>query len=160
MRLGICTGYQARMVKLWQDQGVQVKLSTKDVGTNEGAQAIIKEAQSLGKLGGIFHLAMVLRDSLFVNQTPSTFREVCKPKYHGAMFLDNLTRKKDIARYLHWFVAFSSVFSGHGNAGQSNYSFANSGMERICEKRVEDGLPGLAIQWGSIGDVGLIQVCT
>ncbi|KAK3730951.1 hypothetical protein QZH41_008841, partial [Actinostola sp. cb2023] len=156
-RRGICTGYQARMVKLWQDQGVQVKLSTKDVGTNEGAQAIIKEAQSLGKLGGIFHLAMELRDSLFVNQTPSTFREVCKPKYHGAMFLDNLTRKKDIARYLHWFVAFSSVFSGHGNAGQSNYSFANSGMERICEKRVEDGLPGLAIQWGSIGDVGLIQ---
>uniref|UniRef100_A0A834UD05 oleoyl-[acyl-carrier-protein] hydrolase n=1 Tax=Vespula pensylvanica TaxID=30213 RepID=A0A834UD05_VESPE len=33
---------------------------------------------------------------------------------------------------------------------------ANSIMERICEKRVEEGLPGLAIQWGAIGDVGLV----
>jgi fatty acid synthase len=59
---------------------------------------------------------------------------------------------------LHWFVVFSSVSSGRGNAGQANYGFANSGMERICEKRAEEGLPGLAIQWGAIGDVGLIQV--
>lgn len=29
-------------------------------------------------------------------------------------------------------------------------------MERICEKRQKEGLPGLAIQWGAIGDVGLI----
>lgn len=29
-------------------------------------------------------------------------------------------------------------------------------MERICEKRRYDGLPGLAIQWGAIGDVGVV----
>ena len=29
-------------------------------------------------------------------------------------------------------------------------------MERICEKRVAEGLPGLAVQWGAIGDVGLV----
>lgn len=29
-------------------------------------------------------------------------------------------------------------------------------MERICESRVQEGLPGLAIQWGAIGDVGLV----
>lgn len=29
-------------------------------------------------------------------------------------------------------------------------------MERICEKRVAEGLPALAIRWGAIGDVGLI----
>lgn len=29
-------------------------------------------------------------------------------------------------------------------------------MERICERRVADGLPGLAIQWGAISDVGLV----
>lgn len=33
---------------------------------------------------------------------------------------------------------------------------ANSIMERICEKRVSQGLPGLAIQWGAVGDVGLV----
>lgn len=155
---GIRTGYQARRVKVWREQGVQVKISTNDVGTEEGAQAIIKEAQELGRLGGVFHLAVVLRDSLFDNQTPSTFQEVCKPKYNGTIFLDKLTRQEDISKDLHWFVVFSSVSSGRGNAGQSNYGFANSSMERICEQRVDDGLPGLAIQWGAIGDVGLIQV--
>lgn len=51
------------------------------------------------------------------------------------------------------FVVFSSVSCGRGNAGQSNYGMSNSVMERICEKRRSDGLPGLAIQWGAIGDV-------
>lgn len=30
---------------------------------------------------------------------------------------------------------------------------ANSIMERICEVRRMQGLPGLAIQWGVVGDV-------
>lgn len=50
-------------------------------------------------------------------------------------------------------MVFSSVSCGRGNAGQSNYGMSNSVMERICEKRRSDGLPGLAIQWGAIGDV-------
>jgi fatty acid synthase len=32
----------------------------------------------------------------------------------------------------------------------------NSIMERICEARVRDGLPGLAVQCGAVGDVGLL----
>jgi fatty acid synthase len=34
---------------------------------------------------------------------------------------------------------------------------SNSVMERICEARVRDGLPGLAVQWGAVGDVGLLE---
>ena len=29
-------------------------------------------------------------------------------------------------------------------------------MERICERRKAEGLPALAVQWGAIGDVGLV----
>lgn len=29
-------------------------------------------------------------------------------------------------------------------------------MERICEDRVANGYPGVAIQWGAIGEVGLV----
>ena len=57
---------------------------------------------------------------------------------------------------LDYFVAFSSVSCGRGNAAQTNYGFANSTIERICEKRRADGLHGLAIQWGPIGDVGVL----
>uniref|UniRef100_A0A182Y5H6 Fatty acid synthase n=1 Tax=Anopheles stephensi TaxID=30069 RepID=A0A182Y5H6_ANOST len=45
---------------------------------------------------------------------------------------------------------------GRGNAGQSNYGMANSIMERIIEHRVAQGLPGKAIQWGAIGEVGIV----
>lgn len=65
-----------------------------------------------------------------------------------------MTRK--LCPDLGYFVAFSSVSCGRGNAGQSNYGYANSGMERVCEKRRFDGLPGLAVQWGAIGDVGVV----
>ncbi len=44
-----------------------------------------------------------------------------------------------------------------GHAGQSNYSYGNSICEKICENRKNDGLHGLAIQWGIIGDVGYVE---
>ncbi|CAG2170549.1 unnamed protein product, partial [Oppiella nova] len=46
---------------------------------------------------------------------------------------------------------------GKGNGGQSNYSFGNSLCERICEERRRDGLNGLAVQYGPIGDVGVLE---
>lgn len=54
--------------------------------------------------------------------------------------IPRVTRKK--CPDLDYFVVFSSVSCGRGNAGQSNYGFANSAMERICEQRHHDGLPG------------------
>ncbi|RZC42203.1 KR, adh short, Thioesterase and/or PP-binding domain containing protein [Asbolus verrucosus] len=55
-----------------------------------------------------------------------------------------------------YFVVFSSLSCGRGNPGQTNYGMANSIMERICERRKRDGFPALAIQWGAIGEVGLV----
>jgi len=57
---------------------------------------------------------------------------------------------------LEHFVVFSSVSCGRGNAGQANYGMANSVMERVIEYRNKDGLPGKAIQWGAVGEVGLV----
>ncbi|NXF89098.1 FAS synthase, partial [Eubucco bourcierii] len=153
-RSGIRTGYQAKCVREWKALGVQVLVSTSDIGTLEGTQRLIEEALKLGPVGGIFNLAVVLRDGMIENQTPELFSEVNKPKYSGTLHLDQVTRKK--CPDLDYFVVFSSVSCGRGNAGQSNYGFANSTMERICEQRQHDGLPGLAIQWGAIGDVGIL----
>lgn len=61
-----------------------------------------------------------------------------------------------MAPQLKYFVVFSSVSCGRGNAGQSNYGLANSVMERIVERRHRDGLPAKAIQWGAVGEVGLV----
>uniref|UniRef100_A0A8D1BP89 Fatty acid synthase n=1 Tax=Sus scrofa TaxID=9823 RepID=A0A8D1BP89_PIG len=153
-RSGIRTGYQARQVREWRRQGVQVLVSTSNASSLDGARSLITEATQLGPVGGVFNLAMVLRDAVLENQTPEFFQDVSKPKYSGTANLDRVTR--EACPELDYFVIFSSVSCGRGNAGQANYGFANSAMERICEKRRHDGLPGLAVQWGAIGDVGVV----
>ncbi|XP_066560722.1 fatty acid synthase [Amia ocellicauda] len=153
-RSGIRNGYQAKRVREWQGMGVQVLVSTSDISTLEGTQCLITEASRLGPVGGIFNLAMVLKDGMLENLTPDHFQDVNRPKYNGTIHLDRVTREQ--CPELSYFVVFSSVSCGRGNAGQSNYGFANSTMERICEQRRHDGLPGLAVQWGAIGDVGVV----
>ncbi|XP_025199126.1 fatty acid synthase-like isoform X2 [Melanaphis sacchari] len=154
-RSGITTGYQANCVNNWKESGVNVLISKADCSTLNGAQQLIDDSNKLGPVGGVFNLAAVLRDAFLENQTPQDFEIVSKPKVTGTKNLDTVTRKS--CPELDHFVVFSSVSCGRGNAGQTNYGFANSVMERICEARQEAGLPGLAIQWGAIGDVGLIM---
>jgi len=154
-RSGVRSGYQARCVRLWKEAGVQVLVSTANMATLTEARQLLAQAGDLGPVGGIFNLAVVLRDGLMENQTVENFQAVAGPKVDGTVNLDIASREL-CSSSLHWFVAFSSVSCGRGNAGQANYGFANSVMERVCEQRHQDGLPGLAIQWGAIGDVGII----
>lgn len=100
-----------------------------------------------GAVGGIFNLAVLLRDSIFENQTVETFAESFAPKVFATRYLDELSRV--LCQRLQYFVVFSSASCGRGNAGQSNYGMANSIMERLIEKRIRDNLPGKAIQWVS-----------
>ncbi|TNN50607.1 Fatty acid synthase [Liparis tanakae] len=153
-RSGIRNGYQAKRVREWQSRDVEVLVSTNDVCTLEGTERLLAEAALLGPVGGVFHLAMVLKDGMLENLSPQLFLDVNKPKYDGTVNLDQVTR--DSCPDLGHFVAFSSVSCGRGNAGQSNYGYANSAMERVCEQRRHDGFPGLAVQWGAIGDVGVV----
>ncbi|XP_063827966.1 fatty acid synthase [Ostrinia nubilalis] len=153
-RSGVRTGYQAWCVTRWREQGARVLVSTADAASDQGARALLHEAAALGPVGGVFNLAGVLRDAFLENQTPDDFKQVARPKVDATKCLDAATR--ELAPELEYFVAFSSVSCGRGNAGQTNYGFANSVMERVVERRQADGLPGLAVQWGAIGDVGMV----
>ncbi|KAK9875963.1 hypothetical protein WA026_011065 [Henosepilachna vigintioctopunctata] len=153
-RNGVRTGYQAYRLKTWRSYGVVVHISTADVTTREGCGILITEAEKLGPVDGLFNLAVVLRDSILENQTPENFTVSFAPKTTATKYLDDITRRRCF--YLRHFVIFSSVSCGRGNAGQVNYGMANSAMERICERRRKAGYPALAIQWGAVGDVGLV----
>ncbi|GAB6031064.1 hypothetical protein CHUAL_007875 [Chamberlinius hualienensis] len=153
-RFGIKDGYQARCIRVMSNREAQILVSTDDITTIKGTTALLEMANKLAPVGGIFNLAMVLKDSLMENQTVENYIDVAKPKAIGTRNLDIVSRQ--LCSQLEWFVAFSSISSGRGNAGQSNYGYANSVMERICEQRHKDRLHGLAIQWGAIGDVGIV----
>ena len=154
-RSGPRDAYQHLCIKRLRSYGAKVVVSTADASTVDGATQLVKEAIQLGPVGGIFNLAMVLKDGFLEGQTGESFEMVCKPKVDGTVNLDVVSRQ--LCPELDYFVAFSSVSCGRGNAGQSNYGFANSSQERVCELRRSEGLHGLAIQWGAIGDVGVVS---
>lgn len=96
----------------------------------------------------------MLRDNIIKEQTKSAFDDVFRAKIVSGQNMDTVTRKH--CRELDHFVVFSSIACGRGNVGQSNYGMANSALEKLCEKRQRENLPGLAIQWGPIGEVGTL----
>jgi len=95
-----------------------------------------------------------LKDALFENQTEEDFKASAGPKSIATSLLDKYSRT--MCPKLKHFVIFSSVSCGRGNAGQTNYGMSNSVMERICEIRHSEGLPALAVEWGAVGEVGLV----
>ncbi|KAF9408342.1 hypothetical protein HW555_011931 [Spodoptera exigua] len=153
-RRGISKGYQSLRLRAWTSYGADVQISTHDVTAESGCEEMLKMALNMGPVHAIFNLAVILKDSIFQNQTPETFKTSFAPKGRATMHLDKLSRK--LCPNLKDFVVFSSVSCGRGNAGQTNYGYSNSVMERICEGRKRLGLPALAIQWGAIADVGLV----
>ncbi|XP_017118527.1 fatty acid synthase [Drosophila elegans] len=153
-RRGVTKDYQSYRIALWKTYGCEVAVSTADISSKDGCRQLISEAAILGPVGGIFNLAVVLRDGVFSNQNFNQFLESFAPKAIATKHLDEITRIS--CPDLEHFVVFSSVSCGRGNAGQTNYGMANSVMERIIECRNSDGLPGKAIQWGAVGEVGLV----
>ncbi|XP_015126151.1 fatty acid synthase [Diachasma alloeum] len=153
-RSGIRTGYQSVSIRRWRKMGVNIAISTADATDSKGAEQLISQSAKIAPVGGIFNLAAVLHDALIQDLEEGQFVAVARPKIDATKNLDAVSRK--MCPSLDYFVVFSSVSCGRGNAGQTNYGLANSAMERIVEQRQANGLPGLAIQWGAIGDVGLV----
>ncbi|XP_018360096.1 PREDICTED: LOW QUALITY PROTEIN: fatty acid synthase-like [Trachymyrmex cornetzi] len=154
-RNGIKNGYQCMKVRLWKSYGVKVAIIKNiDVADIKDCEYLLQTVEKEAPVDAIFNLGVVLKDGVFKNQTAKTFAESFQSKARATQMLDKLSRK--ICPNLRHFVVFSSVSCGRGNAGQTNYGMANSIMERICEKRAGERLPGLAIQWGAVGDVGLV----
>ncbi|XP_017769936.1 PREDICTED: fatty acid synthase-like [Nicrophorus vespilloides] len=152
-RNGVCTGYQSHRIKVWKSYGVKVIIALDDIATYEGCETLMRRAEDVAPVRAFFNLAVVLKDAVFDNQTVDNFKISMSPKATATKHFDKITRG---SKSLKHFVVFSSVSCGRGNAGQSNYGMSNSVMERVCEMRRKDGFPAVAIQWGAVGDVGLV----
>lgn len=153
-RRGISTPLQQWTISRLKSEGINVVICQADCIHDDGAKELIDLANSMAPLGGIFNSAVVYQDCLFSDVTVDIFEQVASPKAAATINLDKLSRI--YCDQLDYFVTFSSISSGRGNEGQTNYNFGNSIMDSICMSRVGQGLHGLSIQWGVIGDVGLV----
>ena len=155
-RYGVKTDFQEFVLKRLKSFGEKDKyfetnivVSTEDTNTIEGAKKLISDSQRMATIGGIFHLAFEsdMTDLYTASEIVDTKSKMCQN-------LDQLSR--ELKLNLDYFVVFSSQSSGRGIGGQILYGYGNSVCDRICEERRRDGLHGLALQWGPIGDVGVI----
>ena len=155
-RRGVSTSYQKYCLQRFASLSARVYLHTSDCSTEGKAQEVICMAAKLtGKpVGGIFSIATTYIDRLMSDQSVHSFTQVAASKIQPTIFLDRVSRQE--CPSLDHFVCFSSASCGRGNAGQTAYNYGNAVMEEVCRVRVRDGLHGLAIQWGVIGDVGVI----
>ena len=79
-RTGVRSAYQQlylkrfrKFGKLVEDYSISLSVSTSLATTLEGANELIDSASDEGPVGGVFNLAMVLKDGLIDNQSVDTF---------------------------------------------------------------------------------------
>ncbi|WP_143079233.1 SDR family NAD(P)-dependent oxidoreductase, partial [Streptomyces monashensis] len=119
----------------------RVRVVACDVTSREQVAGLVG---SIADLSGVWHLAGVLDDGLFTDQTPERLERVWAPKARAAWWLHELTA----GRPLTWFVVFSSAAGVLGSAGQSVYGAANAFADAVVLERRRQGLPGLSLSWG------------
>jgi myxalamid-type polyketide synthase MxaB len=116
--------------------------------TNE--LAVRRHIDKIDRIIGIVCSAGVLRDQLLPRTNAenerylSDYQTVWDTKVRSVEIIDRLSRNFD----LDFFVTYSSVAATFGNSGQTNYSAANAALDALIERRNQNGLPGLSIQWG------------
>ncbi|GAB5402655.1 MAG: hypothetical protein Aurels2KO_08860 [Aureliella sp.] len=134
-------------------KGAAVTVIPADVTKPEEVKRVLSKIDdSLPKLVGVIHTAMVLEDKLLVDLDRDTLERVLRPKMLGAWNLHQQT----LGRELECFVLFSSLSSVFGHAGQANYSAANAMLDSLAYYRRAQGLPALVMNWGHLGDAGYL----
>ncbi|AJR05680.1 KR domain-containing protein [Photobacterium gaetbulicola] len=110
-----------------------------DVSREEDISRVFSRVVLDGKpLKGIIHNAGITRDSMFLKKSWQDMSAVLSVKMHGVHWLDEYST----GHALDFFVMSSSISSVIGNAGQSDYAFANGyldGFSRYRQFLVENG---------------------
>ncbi|MCY8910324.1 amino acid adenylation domain-containing protein [Bacillus atrophaeus] len=111
--------------------GSEVLYLKADVSKREDVDRIFEQTRSrFHTLQGIIHCAGMIQDNLVINKSIEEIHSVVSPKVNGTMHLDEASSKES----LDFFMLFSSI-SHLGNAGQSDYAFANSFLNYFAEYR-------------------------
>ncbi|MEE4590519.1 type I polyketide synthase [Streptomyces sp. DSM 41524] len=146
-------GAAARTLAELSAAGTRITVVTGDIARPDTAERLVAAATAdEGESPhGVVHCAMVLDDAAVANIREDQLRRVWVPKATGAWRLHQATE----GHRLDWFVAYSSMASLLGNAGQGAYAAANAWLDGFAAWRSARGLPTLAVNWGPWGETGV-----
>ncbi|OJJ07905.1 hypothetical protein ASPVEDRAFT_89138 [Aspergillus versicolor CBS 583.65] len=105
-------------------------------------------------IGGVLQLSMLLRDNLITEMNHDTWKAVLAAKVDGTWNMHHALAGRDAS--LHFFVVCGSIAGVMGNAGQANYSAANTFVSSFAQYRLQQGLPASAVNLGCVNDVGYL----
>ncbi len=133
-------------------RGAKISIQLGDIASWDDATRMFDTiAATLPPLSGVIHAAGVIDDGLLAQLSWQRFAQVMAPKVMGSWNLHALTQSLP----LDFFVVFSSMASLIGSPGQGNYAAANAFMDALVQFRKLMGLPGLSINWGAWGEIGM-----
>ncbi len=150
-RRGASTPEAQRAVQQFATRGITVRVFAADVADGPQVAAVLDEIEAtMPPLRGVVHSAAVFDDRPVADLDRGSLDRVLGPKALGAWQLHSLTGGLD------FFVLYSSLSSLIGNPGQANYVAANVALDTLAALRRRHGLPASVIQWGAIGETGLV----
>ncbi len=135
-----------------ESQGSQVRTFNADVSKYYEMKTVIDSVkQDFKNIDGVIHSAGVAGDGFIIRKECETFNNVLAPKIDGAWILDKLTENEN----LDFFILFSSINSILSEAGQSDYTAANSYLDSFTLYRNKKGKPSTTINWAAWKDTGM-----
>ena len=111
--------------------GAKVMHASVDIADREQLRAVYRDiARRTGPVHGVFHLARHHEDRMIARKPWESFARVIRPKVHGMLNLDEITRGEP----LDFFAVFSSL-GAYGVRGASDYSYATTFQNAFSELR-------------------------
>ncbi|MCK5480190.1 MAG: SDR family NAD(P)-dependent oxidoreductase, partial [Gammaproteobacteria bacterium] len=153
-RRGINNDAASQAVAELEALGAQVSVSQLDVSNADQVKTLLALIrQDMPPLRGIYHAAMVLDDETLAQLDEERFRRVMAPKVDGCWNLHQASLQDPLEQ----FVMFSSISAIVGTPGQAHYAAANGFLDAFVHYRRSKGLAGLSINWGRLGEVGVLS---
>jgi acyl transferase domain-containing protein/threonine dehydrogenase-like Zn-dependent dehydrogenase/acyl carrier protein len=138
-------------IRYLESRGAVVRAFAADVGSRADVATVLDDiAATMAPLRGIIHSATVLDDRAVADQDRASLDRVLGPKAQGAWNLHSLIGDVD------FFVLYSSISSLFGTRGQANYVAANCVLNSLARLRRRQGLKASVIQWGVLGETGIV----
>ena len=152
-RTGSASAEAMARVDMLRRDGAEVHIVACDITDRVGVDAALDDLRALAPIASVYHAAMVLEDRGLADIDAALLAQVLPAKTRGTDNLDQATRTDDLQA----FVVFTTLASLIGNIGQTAYVAANAYQEAVIKQRVAAGLPGLAVGFGAITDVGYVS---
>lgn len=152
-RSGANTPDKKKFVEELEATGAKVLAVACDSSDRAAVRALFATiSQQLPPLKGIIHSAAEIIDQPIAEIDLTSLSKVMQNKAEAAWVLHEESRDLPLDH----FILYSSAANLVGNSRQSIYSAANGFLNGLAYLRRRMNLPGTSINWGAIGDVGIV----